>query len=118
MALQAAENTHVYLYRSLKAFKNGRQPAHRWHAAINVMASSQHCASRQPAICWQAASALMANSHRKSRWKGFDPATKWVRYFGAPLATWHKKDHLNGGRSCLDDDLFLRANGSPNGRDH
>jgi hypothetical protein len=86
MALQAAENTHVYLYRSLKAFKNGRQPAHRWHAAINVMASSQHCASRQPAICWQAASALMANSHRKSRWKGFDHSINPVRYFGSLFA--------------------------------
>jgi len=118
MALQTAENTHVFLKRSLKISKTGIQPALRWQAASNVIANSQLCASRQPAFCWQAASALMANSYRKNRWKGFDPATKWVRYFGAPLATWHKKDHLNGGRSCLDDDLFLRANGSPNGRDH
>jgi hypothetical protein len=78
MALQAAENTHVYLYRSLKAFKNGRQPAHRWHAAINVMASSQHCASRQPALCQQTASNLLAGSQRSN---GEQPSQKSLEGF-------------------------------------
>jgi hypothetical protein len=74
--LLASENNKYFLYRSLKMSKTGRQPAHRWHAASNVMASGQQCASRQPAFCWQAASALMANSHRKNRWKGSDHTKK------------------------------------------